>query len=586
MTITKLAWRDLVPDSESYQEIFAQPHATNEKDTLLSDTQPRLQFALEQLIQPQASSSFMLTKAPEEQEYLTLLSDAVRALQTDAGQLTGGHYDVSGHTIHYRAAQDVQDNFATLAQVVSADWVEAEQLFGCLRQYKGDITLQPGLVHQANGGVLIISLRTLLAQPLLWMRLKAIVTRERFDWVAFDESRPLPVSVPSMPLKLKVILVGERESLADFQEMEPDLAEQAIYSEFEDNLQIADAKAMTLWCQWVTHIASRDNLPAPAPDVWPVLIREAVRYTGEQDTLPLCPLWIARQFKEAAPLCEGETCDAEALSLMLARREWREGFLAERMQDEILQEQILIETEGERVGQINALSVIEFPGHPRAFGEPSRISCVVHIGDGEFNDIERKAELGGNIHAKGMMIMQAFLMSELQLEQQIPFSASLTFEQSYSEVDGDSASMAELCALISALANVPVNQNIAITGSVDQFGRAQPVGGLNEKIEGFFAICEQRELSGKQGVIIPAANVRHLSLKSRLLQAVKEEKFTIWAVDDVTDALPLLLNLVWDGEGQTTLMQTIQERIAQATQQEGRHRFPWPLRWLNYFIPN
>ncbi|EAU6966326.1 Lon protease family protein [Salmonella enterica] len=586
MTITKLAWRDLVPDSESYQEIFAQPHATNEKDTLLSDTQPRLQFALEQLIQPRASCSFMLTKAPEEQEYLTLLSDAVRALQTDAGQLTGGHYDVSGHTIHYRAAQDVQDNFATLAQVVSADWVEAEQLFGCLRQYKGDITLQPGLVHQANGGVLIISLRTLLAQPLLWMRLKAIVTRERFDWVAFDESRPLPVSVPSMPLKLKVILVGERESLADFQEMEPELSEQAIYSEFEDNLQIADAKAMALWCQWVTHIASRDNLPAPAPDVWPVLIREAVRYTGEQDTLPLCPLWIARQFKEAAPLCEGETCDAEALSLMLARREWREGFLAERMQDEILQEQILIETEGERVGQINALSVIEFPGHPRAFGEPSRISCVVHIGDGEFNDIERKAELGGNIHAKGMMIMQAFLMSELQLEQQIPFSASLTFEQSYSEVDGDSASMAELCALISALANVPVNQNIAITGSVDQFGRAQPVGGLNEKIEGFFAICEQRELSGKQGVIIPAANVRHLSLKSRLLQAVKEEKFTIWAVDDVTDALPLLLNLVWDGEGQTTLMQTIQERIAQATQQEGRHRFPWPLRWLNYFIPN
>ncbi|VEA47754.1 protease [Salmonella enterica subsp. arizonae] len=130
-------------------------------------------------------------------------------------------------------------------QVVSADWVEAEQLLVACGSIKAILPLQPGLVHQANGGVLIISLRTLLAQPLLWMRLKAIVTRERFDWVAFDESRPLPVSVPSMPLKLKVILVGERESLADFQEMEPDLAEQAIYSEFEDNLQIADAKAMT-----------------------------------------------------------------------------------------------------------------------------------------------------------------------------------------------------------------------------------------------------------------------------------------------------------------------------------------------------
>lgn len=142
--------------------------------------------------------------------------------------------------------------------------------------------------------------------------------------------------------------------------MEPELAEQAIYSEFEDNLQIVDAETMTQWCQWVTHTATRNNLPYPAPDAWQVLIREAVRYTGEQDTLPLNPLWITRQFKEVAPLCEGETCNAEQFSLMLTQREWREGFLAERMQDEILQEQILIETEGERIGQINALSVIEF----------------------------------------------------------------------------------------------------------------------------------------------------------------------------------------------------------------------------------
>ncbi|MDO4360862.1 MAG: Lon protease family protein, partial [Escherichia coli] len=353
-----------------------------------------------------------------------------------------------------------------------------------------------------------------------------------------------------------VILVGERESLADFQEMEPELSEQTIYSEFEDTLQIVDAESVSQWCRWVTFTAKHNHLPAPGADAWPVLIREAARYTGEQETLPLSPQWILRQCQEVASLCDGDTFSGEQLNLMLQQREWREGFLAERMQDEILQEQILIETEGERIGQINALSVIEFPGHPRAFGEPSRISCVVHIGDGEFTDIERKAELGGNIHAKGMMIMQAFLMSELQLEQQIPFSASLTFEQSYSEVDGDSASMAELCALISALADVPVNQSIAITGSVDQFGRAQPVGGLNEKIEGFFAICQQRELTGKQGVIIPTANVRHLSLHSELVKAVEEDKFTIWAVDDVTDALPLLLNLVWDGEGQTTLMQT------------------------------
>ena len=177
-------------------------------------------------------------------------------------------------------------------------------------------------------------------------------------------------------------------------------------------------------------------------------------------------------------------------------------------------------------------------------------------------------------------------MSELPLEQQIPFSASLTFEQSYSEVDGDSASMAELCALISALAEVPINQNIAITGSVDQFGRAQPVGGLNEKIEGFFSICQQRGLNGKQGVIIPAPNARHLSLSQEILDAVEQEQFAIWAIEGIEDALPLLTNLVWDGEGQTTLMQTIQERIAQATQQDARHRYPWPLRWLGWFSSN
>jgi len=177
-------------------------------------------------------------------------------------------------------------------------------------------------------------------------------------------------------------------------------------------------------------------------------------------------------------------------------------------------------------------------------------------------------------------------MSELQLEQQIPFSASITFEQSYGEVDGDSASMAELCALISALANVPIYQHIAITGSVDQFGQMQPVGGLNEKIEGFFRICQQREFTGLQGVIIPSANVRHLSLHNDVLEAVRENKFSIWAIDEVADALPLLTTLAWDGEGQNTLMHAVQERIAQITAPDVRQRYPWPLRWLNWFNHN
>ncbi|WP_312478092.1 Lon protease family protein [Kosakonia cowanii] len=581
MTTTKLEWNDLVPDADSYQDVFESSALASETDFSLADTQPRLHYALEQLLYPRATSRFLLTKAPEEAEYLTLIGETLASLLPATHTPAGGQYDITGSIVRFEPTTDPESNFVGKQPVVIADWVEAEQLFGCLRQFNQEITLQPGLVHQANGGVLLISLRALLAQPLLWMRLKTMVTQRRFDWVSFDESRPLPVSVPSMPLDLKVVLVGERDSLAEFQEMEPELAAQAIYSEYEETLQVTDSDTLRVWRQWVEQTASAAQLPTPAADAWATLIREAVRYTGDQETLPLCPLWLLRQLREVAALTADDTFDNDALTTMLAQREWREGFLAERMQDEILLEQILIETEGERIGQVNALSVIEFPGHPRAFGEPSRISCVVHIGDGEFNDIERKAELGGNIHAKGMMIMQAFLMSELDLEQQIPFSASLTFEQSYSEVDGDSASMAELCALISALAEVPVNQRLAITGSVDQFGRCQPVGGLNEKIEGFFAICQQRELTGEQGVIIPSANVRHLCLRQELLDAIEAKQFSIWAVDDVTDALPLLMGLAWDAEGQTNLKQIILERIAQATQQEARHRFPWPLRWLN-----
>lgn len=547
--------------------------------------QPRLHDGLSQLCAPRPLNDFMLVKADEEKPLLELIASAAKALLPHQPELAGGHYLVENQNITLTPPGATPGDFAVRRDVVVATWAEAGTLFGCVRQFAGQLSLEPGLVHQANGGILIVSLKTLLLQPLLWLRLKQMVVTKRFDWVAPDETRPLPVSVPSLPLDLRVVLVGDRESLADFQEMEPVLAQQAIYSEYEDDLQIADEEDIALWCGWVCAQAAQRALPAPASDAWPLLIREAVRYTGDQETLPLDPLWMARQLTEVAAFCDDATFSAAHFSDMLARRAWREGYLAERMQDEILLGQLLVETEGERIGQINALSVVEFPGHPRAFGEPSRISCVVHIGDGEFTDIERKAELGGNIHAKGMMIMQAFLMAELDLEQQMPFSASLTFEQSYSEVDGDSASMAELCALISALANAPLNQQIAITGSVDQFGRAQPVGGLNEKIEGFFTVCQARGLTGKQGVIIPSANVRHLSLCQAILDAVDQGQFSIWAIDDVTDALPLLTTLPWDGEGQTTLLGVIGERIAQATQQDIRQR-PWPLRWLNWFNHN
>lgn len=534
-------------------------------------------------LQSPAKIPLMLLKTAEHGEYQTLLAEMLAQLSPEPdAPVYGGHYIPDGLSFSWQPAHSADGIFAGTGGVHCADWIESEQLFGCVRIFNQKVTIEPGLVHQANGGTLLISLRTLLAQPLLWLRLKKILTTQRFDWHSPDETRPLPVTIPSMPLQFRLVLMGERDVLADFQEIEPELSSLAIYSEFEDNIQIVDEENFALWNKWVRILAATCFDGQIDESFWPVLICEAVRYTGDQETYPLNPAWITRQVQDAALYSDDSALTGEHLKAALENRAWREGFLEDRVRDEILLDQILIETEGEMVGQINALSVIEFPGHPRAFGEPSRISCVVHVGDGEFNDVERKAELGGNIHAKGMMIMQAWLIAELELEQQLPFSASIVFEQSYSEVDGDSASLAELCALISALSGQPITQQIAVTGSVDQFGRVQPVGGLNEKIEGFFQICQQRELNGKQGVIIPLSNIRHLSLHPDVVEAVKAETFHIWAVSSVEEALPLLTGADWDKEEGPCLLRSIQERIAQINQHDGRQR-PWPLRWLNWF---
>lgn len=210
-----------------------------------------------------------------------------------------------------------------------------------------------------------------------------------------------------------------------------------------------------------------------------------MRYTEDQHYLPLGVMWHSQLLALASQYSNASVIEFDDIDKAIDDKYYRESYLPQRAVDDILDGQVIIETTGEQVGQINGLTVIDMAGHPVSYGEPARISCVIHFGDGDISDVERKAELGGNLHAKGMMIMQAFVSSALNLDEPLPYSASIVFEQSYSEVDGDSASLAELCCLVSALSESPVNQQIAVTGAVDQFGRVQAVGGLNEKIEGF-----------------------------------------------------------------------------------------------------
>jgi predicted ATP-dependent protease len=227
--------------------------------------------------------------------------------------------------------------------------------------------------------------------------------------------------------------------------------------------------------------------------------------------------------------------------LAIDSRMRRGSRVRDRMQEELLRETFVVETAGERVGQINGLAVLQLG--EVAFGRPQRITATVALGSGEVVDIEREVKLGGPLHSKGVLILSGFLGSHYVTDRPLSLSASLVFEQSYGGVDGDSASAAELCALASALARVPLKQSLSITGSVDQHGRIQAIGGVNEKIEGFFDLCQKRGLSGEQGVLIPQANVKHLMLRSDVIAAVDAGQFQVYPVSHVDQALTLLTGL-------------------------------------------
>ncbi|GKX61246.1 Lon protease family protein [Leminorella grimontii] len=579
MTINQLEWQQLLPDTTPYTGLFEQEFRREPID--LAITQPRLHQALAAFCGQHTASPFMVVKAVDSRAYLALINDGVEKFVSPPPSPIGSRYDIQGKSVTRSDAQSAEDNFAAKSASLYEEWLEAEQLFGCLRKCGDSYTLEPGLVHQANGGVLILSVRTLLAQPHLWLRLKQAVLSKRFQWCSADETRPLALSIPSMPLDLKVILVGDRYGLGALQDQEPELIEQALYAEFEDDLTLNDENDIVTWCAYVASVACRYQLPEVNADAYPHLIREGARRSGDQERLPLCPLFISHLLSDAARFTDS-SITAQAVIQARDDKRWRESYLSEMVLDDIDLGQVHIETEGAVIGQINGLSVLEYPGHPRAMGEPSRISCVVHLGDGEITDIERKSELGGNLHAKGIMIMQAFITSELASEQQLPFSSSIVFEQSYGEVDGDSASLAGLCALISALSQLPISQQIAVTGSVDQFGNVQTIGGINEKIEGFFDVCNARGLTGSQGIILPLTNVRHLCLKDEVIEAVKLGQFTLWAVEHVRDALPLLTGVPYIEDNAPCILSAIQERISQAGGGD-RNRLPWFLRWINWF---
>ena len=493
------------------------------------------------------SRFLLMLKADDQAEYASLLESFTKLHHHREQSVFGVNYVVeqgdafSFPRVYTEMAHSLDDNFATLGEVVNALYCDQFQLFGSLRIHPSshDIQLNPGLVHRANGGVLILSAAMLLSQFDLWLRLKHILQTQTFDWYSAHPFKHLPCDVPSYKLNLKVIVLGSRTELATLGELEESLYSFADYAEIESYISVAEVESQKMWAGYVKKIAQTLNVEmnfSALNKLYKLLVRES----EDRFLINISPIKLKEMLQDVVTLTGNSILSADDFEAVFQRKSIQHGFLKEQTYADILNEQVYVETQGEIVGQINGLSVIEYPGTPVSFGEPSRISCIVQFGEGEVIDVERKNELAGNIHSKGMMIAQACLSNILDLPSQLPFSASLVFEQSYGEIDGDSASLAIFCVLVSALSDLPLPQNIAITGSIDQFGLVHSVGGVNDKIEGFFTICQRRGLTGKQGVIIPMTTIQQLSLSDEVKSAVKNNEFFIYPVEDIYQACEYL----------------------------------------------
>lgn len=408
--------------------------------------------------------------------------------------------------------------------------------------------IRAGALHRANGGFLILDALKVLQQPYAWEGLKRCLKSGKVRIESLSDliglSSTVQLEPEPMPLDLKIVLIGERLVYYLLSQYDPDFpALFKINADLESEIERNPANTAA-YARLIATLARRDQLRPLSAAAVARTIEHAARLASDAQRLttqtqPLDDLM--READHAAETAKAARIEREHVEAALAAHERRHERIRARYQEQILRGQILVDTAGEHVGQVNGLAVIVLG--ESTFAHPVRITATVRVGEGEVIDIEREVKLGGPIHSKGVLILSSFMAARFGLRLPLSLKASLVFEQSYGGVEGDSASVAELAALLSAVADVPLRQALAVTGSVNQFGVVQPVGGINEKIEGYFDICAARGLTGEQGVLIPAPNAVHLMLKPAVVQAVREGRFRIWAVRTVDEALELLSGL-------------------------------------------
>lgn len=409
--------------------------------------------------------------------------------------------------------------------------------------------IKAGSLHEANGGYLMIDAHKLLTQPLAWDALKRALVSRRLHINSVGQMMGLVSTVSldpeSIPLDVKVVLFGERTLYYLLYEWDPDFRELfKVAADFEEAVDL-DEESLRLYARLIATVASNESMLDFDAAACAQVLEHVVRLAGDQYKLSAHMQSLADLMREADHIARAagrSTVDASSVLAAIAAQDRRADRVRVRMQDAIREGVMLIDTSGAKVGQINGLSV--FQVGPNAFGMPTRITATTRLGSGEVVDIQREVKLSGAIHSKGVLILSSLLGARYARNQPLSLSASLSFEQTYGTVDGDSASLAEFCVLLSSLADVPIRQDFAVTGSIDQHGEVQAIGGVNEKIEGFFDICRTRGLSGTQGAVVPASNVRHLMLRTDVVAAVEAGTFRIHAVATVDEALALLTGMV------------------------------------------
>jgi lon-related putative ATP-dependent protease len=408
--------------------------------------------------------------------------------------------------------------------------------------------IQAGALHRANGGYLIVDARKVLTQPMAWDELKRSLRSRvvRVDSLARALSLVSTASLEPEPIPLdaKVVLVGERQLYYLLSSLDPDFAELfKVAADFEEQMD-RTPEGEALYARLLGTFARKEKLRPLDPGAVARAVEHSARRAGDSEKIQVHAESLADLLREADYIAgEAGVDTVSATHVQEAIDAWirRASRIRERIQEDIRRGTVLIDTRGEEAGQVNGLSVLQLGGY--SFGRPTRITARVRLGSGSVVDIEKEVALGGPLHSKGVLILGGFLGQRFASQRPLSLSASLVFEQSYSGVDGDSASCAELVALLSALADAPVRQGRAITGSVNQHGQVQPIGGVNEKIEGFFDVCQAVGLTGQEGVLIPAANVKHLMLRRDVVEAAEKGLFHVWPVETVDQAVELLTGI-------------------------------------------